>query len=170
MIDPVSTLIAIVALVFSVASFWLSRDMTIKQMRSSTFSEIMSRLFAINQLEVEKPVLFEQLYSDFDEIEEGKDKIALMNYVFMVFNLYLEIHTQYEKYKLFDEEQMKAWETRIANDLTNRRFLRGYWKSEIVLYPNEYTQSFQLFITKIVERAELIDNTRSQANFRKTLA
>jgi hypothetical protein len=41
MID-VSALLSILALVVSIASFWGTYQMTIKQMRSSTFSEIMS--------------------------------------------------------------------------------------------------------------------------------
>jgi hypothetical protein len=150
-------------LVVSIASFWGTYQMTIKQMRSSTFSEIMSRLFAINELEVEKPVLFELLYNDFEAIKDGKDKIELTNYVFMIFNLYLEIYTQHERFKLFDNEQMNAWEARITNDLTNRRFLRGYWKSEMALYSNEYTKSFKKFIAKAIERAEMADASRFQS-------
>lgn len=72
----------------------------------------------------------------------------------MLFNLYSEIHTQYEHYKLFDKEQMNVWEARIANDFRGRRFLRGYWKAEIANYPTEYTASFKSFVTKALARAE----------------
>lgn len=154
MIDIINAIIAIAALIISIWSFWSTREMASTQIRAATFASIMDRLFEINRLEVEKPFLFEQLTKDFDAKLASRNRTELINYVFMVFNLYLEIHTQHEKYHLFDAEQMKAWEARITNDLKARKFLRGYWKAEMHNFPDEYTESFKAFMSKLAERAE----------------
>jgi hypothetical protein len=130
------------------------------QLRSATYSGIMSRLFELNRLEMEKPDLFATLYTDFDEKALTTDDgglSPLSHYLFMLFNLYSEIHTQYQHYKLFDKEQVEVWEARAANDFRVRRFLRGYWKAELSNYPTEYTDSFKVFMTKALERAERYD-------------
>lgn len=152
--DPISLILSLTALIFSIWSFWKTREMTVNQVRSATYAGIMSRLFELNQLEIEKPHLFEQLYNEFNPQAVAKGGGGLAHYLFMLFNLYAEIYTQYEKYNLFDEEQMRVWARRIINDFKGRQFLRGYWRAELVNYPKEYTQSFKEFITRALEKAE----------------
>ena len=55
---------------------------------------------------------------------------------------------------------MGVWEARITNDLRTRKFLRGYWKSLLKYYPNEYTASFKAFITALADKAEAEDYKR----------
>jgi hypothetical protein len=131
--------------------------MTINHLRSATYAGIMSRLFELNRLEMERPQLFTPLYTDFDAkalTGEGSGLSPLAHYLFMLFNLYSEIHTQYEHYQLFDQEQMRVWEARAANDFRGRRFLKGYWEAELANFPTEYTESFKAFMGKALARAE----------------
>lgn len=105
------------------------------QTKATVYSAIMGRLFEINRLEVEKPALFEQLYSDYTDEALNQGGRGLSHYVFMVFSLYCEIHTQHNAYGLYDAEQMQIWEERLTNDFRQRQFLRGYWMSERDKYP-----------------------------------
>lgn len=157
MVDPISLLLSLAALAFSVWSFWTTRAMTMNHLRSATYAAVMSRLFELNRLEMERPQLFTPLYAEYDAtalMSEGSGLSPLAHYLFMLFNLYSEIHLQYEHYKLFDQEQMRVWEARAANDFRGRKFLKGYWEAETTNFPTEYTASFKAFMDQALERAE----------------
>jgi hypothetical protein len=139
---------------FSLLSFYVIIRATRKQTQSATYSAIMGRLLEINRLEVEKPHLFEILYEDYNTSTLDRGGAGLSHYLFMVMNLYAEIHLQHTKYGLFDEEQFRIWQSRLENDFSKRAFLRGYWRSEVKNFPNEYTKSFAGFVDAALTAAE----------------
>ena len=89
--EILSNIVAFVALVFSVAAFVLSYKMTLTQSRATAFSQIMNRLFELNQLEVNNPSMYEKLYNEYAESEVARGGGGLGHYVFMIFNLYEEV-------------------------------------------------------------------------------
>src|SRR5262245_57626605 len=107
--DWISDAIAILAFFASGASIVISYLIWHRQTKSSVYSSIMERLFEINRLEVEKPELFEQLYEEYSPKAVYQGGKGLTIYLFMVFNLYAEIHVQHKDYGLFDERQMEVW-------------------------------------------------------------
>lgn len=161
--DWVSDAIAILAFIGSGVSIVISYFIWHRQTRSSVYSSIMGRLFEINRLEVEKPELFERLYEEYTAKAVSQGGKGLTHYLFMVFNLYAEIHVQHNIYGLFDDRQMEVWRQRLINDFRHRIFLHGYWNAVLEQYSEEFTEEFKDFVNKALEEAErrtLADTTK----------
>ena len=152
--DWISNAIAILAFFVSGGSLALSYFVWYRQTRSSVYSAIMGRLFEINRLEVEKPELFEHLYEEYTIKTVSHGGKGLTHYLFMVFNLYAEIHVQHKVYGLFDDKQMEVWRQRLINDFKQRIFLHGYWKEVLKQHSGEYTEEFKDFVNKALEEGE----------------
>jgi hypothetical protein len=138
------------ALLTSFIFSWITLRMTVRQSKSNTYSDIMSRLFEMNRLEIERPDLFGALYDDFnpEAVRMGGGTSGLGHYLYMLFNLYEEIFTQNDQYKLLGDNQFDQWVSRIENDFTLKPFLRDYWKHVNQESPNIYSLAFRIFIEK----------------------
>lgn len=149
----ISNAIAVIAMIFSLTSFVIAYQTGRKEVRSSTYSAIMGRLFELNRIELQEPKLFEHLHEEFSPAKIEKGGGGLSTYLFMLFNLYAEIYTQYRQYRRFDREEMRIWENRIENDFFYRPFLRGYWEARKQHLHNEYADGFLQFMDERVRTA-----------------
>lgn len=154
--DFVALSISAVALLFSAFTWYRSHKATLKQARATIYSSIMGRLFEINQLEIEKPGLFESLYEDFNPAVLEKGREGLSHYLFMLFNIYEEAFTQHQKFGLFDNNEMEQWRNRLRNDFFQRKFLQGYWRHDQELFSNERSEAFSAFVHSVLKEAEEI--------------
>lgn len=152
--DLIGSAIAILAFIVSVGSLVISYFVWRYQGRSLVYSAIMSRLFEINRLEIEKPELFEHLYEEYTMNAVSQGGKGLTHYLFMVFNLYAEIYAQHKVYRLFDDREMEVWRQRLISDFSQRIFLRGYWNAALEQHSGEYTEEFKDFVNRALEEAE----------------
>ena len=146
----ITSILALIAITLSAISFFSSHKLAIRQSKSSTYSEIMSRLFELNSLEIEKPKLFKTLYKkEFDPklVAKGGDE-GLGHYLFMLFNLYEEIFIQKDRFDLLDDVQFEQWTARIENDFNQKPFLQGYWKFAKNESPGIFSADFREFVDK----------------------
>ncbi|MCB9719133.1 MAG: hypothetical protein H6712_35135, partial [Myxococcales bacterium] len=132
-----TVLLGLAALAVSVTSVAYTFRQNQKISRANTFTNIKSRLFALNKLELENRGIFEQLYGPFEltAIEKGGEN-GLGHYLYMLFNLYEEVWFQYQNYDLSKDDQFDAWKARIETDLAQREFMRGYWKYTRDAFPD----------------------------------
>lgn len=152
--ELVNTICTAAGFFFSMLSFYIVISATRKQSESITYAAVMGRLLEINQLEVNIPRLFEILHTEFSEEALEENGGALRPYLFMVLNLYAEVHVQHTKYGLLDEEQFRIWKSRLENDFHRRPFLRGYWRAEMKGSPNEYSKGFKAFVEDSLANTE----------------
>lgn len=155
--ELLTVVVASLALVFSIISYYNSHRVQLRITEASTYSGIMERLFELNKIEVENPDFFKILFEEFDNTKTTKGgNNGMGHYLYMLFNLFEEIYVHYKVFKLMQGSHFEVWKARITNDFANRPFLLGYWKYTIEHFPTEYHDGFIDFINYCIAKAENI--------------